>query len=96
MILVFEDLVHHTEAVLRRVCNQVGLTFSTTLLQPTFNRLPIASNSHFESSFRIDGQVTERYRTVLSEQELRAIESRTLPLYERVCASFGYGRGSSS
>ena len=89
LILVFEDLVRDTAAVMRRVAAHLGLPWSPTLQQPTFNGMPVHSNSHFAATTRVDPAVTDRYRTVLSPAAVAAIEARTLPLYEQVCAEFG-------
>jgi len=91
--VIFEDLVAHTDGVMRRICDRVGLTYRDTLTRPTFNGIPIASNSHFERSTRIDPQVNRRYRTILSADDLSTVENRTLPAYEAARANFGLARG---
>jgi hypothetical protein len=85
VILVFEDLVSDTEGTMRTLCDRLGLSWSPTLLVPTFNGLPIKA----DSSYRVarPGIVSEaatRYKQVLADDERRPIEVNALPLYQEV------------
>jgi hypothetical protein len=90
--VIFEDLVAYTENVMQRICDHVGLTYGDALTRPTFNGIPIASNSHFARSTQVDPQVNQRYRTILSAEDLSTVETRTLPVYEAARAKFGLDR----
>jgi hypothetical protein len=87
--VIFEDLVAHTDGVMRRICDRVGLTYGDTLTRPTFNGIPMASNSHFVRSTRVDPQVNRRYRKILTDDDLATVETRALPAYEAARAKFG-------
>jgi hypothetical protein len=63
-ILLFEDLVHQTEAVMQRLCDRLGIGFEPCLLTPTYNSMPVESDSSHVTSFGIDPLVTERHRVV--------------------------------
>ena len=93
IVVIFEELVAHTDQVMQRICDRVGLTYHDTLTRPTFNGMPIASNSHFVRSTQVDPEVTERYRSTLSAEDLSAIETRALPSYAAACAKFGLASG---
>lgn len=90
--IIFEDLVAHTETVMRRLCERVGLAYNETLTRPTFNGIPMASNSQFARSTQVDPQVNQRYRTILNTDDLTAIETRALPMYESARGTFGLDR----
>jgi hypothetical protein len=87
--VIFEDLIAHTDTVMRHICEHVGLTYDDTLTRPTFNGIPIKSNSHFKRSTRVDPEVNQRYRAVLSAEDLSTIETRAVPLYAAARAEFG-------
>ena len=93
IVVLFEDLVAHTSRVMRLLCDRVGLTYGRTLTRPTFNGVPIASNSSFKRSTRVDSEVDQRYRSVLSAVDLSTLETRALPSYEAARAKFGLARG---
>lgn len=61
-VLLFEDLVHRTEAVMRRLCDRMGIAFHTSMLEPTYNSIPVPSDSSHVTSYGIDPLVTERMR----------------------------------
>ena len=45
--ILFNDLVLHTESIMRRICEKTGLQFDPTLCDPTFNGELIKANSSF-------------------------------------------------
>jgi hypothetical protein len=59
LILAYDDLVLRTEKTMRVVAEALGLSWSDTLLEPTFNGRPIRANS----SHRVAGHGVLRDRT---------------------------------
>jgi hypothetical protein len=83
-IIRFEDLIGHTESVMRHLAEFLNIEFNPVLLTPTFNNAPIAANT----SFTIENPgimlaALNRYKT-LSTEELNAIESLTGNDYRKV------------
>jgi len=74
IVCTFESLIGDTEAFMRRVCARTGLDWHPILTLPTFNALPAESNSHFESTQRIDPSAGERFRKVLPADAIATIE----------------------
>lgn len=77
-IVGFEDLVENTERVMAKLAALLGLEFCPTLLRPTFNGIPIESDSSFMPKFGIDRDVVARAR----REETDAARGRPLALYE--------------
>jgi hypothetical protein len=83
-ILKFEDLVTHTESIMRQLAEFLGINFEKILLFPTFNKHLINANTSFESSQSgILKSTVTRYNT-LSEKELQTITQETAEDYEKV------------
>lgn len=80
--VLFEDLVKDTEGVMRLICRRTGLTFSDTLLRPTFNGIPIRSNSQYKAADKVDAASAERFRAVVPAETVAEIERKHLPLYQ--------------
>lgn len=83
-LLSFEQLVVETEHTMRKIADWIGISFSTTLLEPTFNSMPIRA----DSSFPVEGHGVLSSRAAshdgrLDEDVARTIEERTRPLYGR-------------
>ena len=80
IVLSFDDLVRKTEATMRLVCRRIGLDFHPSLVNPTFNWEPMASNSIFgatapgivTSAPARRGVAPRRDRTQVSRVSLRA------------------------
>ena len=53
-LVQFASLVTDPERSMRRLTDRLGLAWDPILLVPTFNGMPIASNSSFSSSMGID------------------------------------------
>jgi len=86
-VIRFKDLVERTEYVMRGLCDYLQINFCTTLLEPTFNYLPIKANSSFEASqFGILKSPVGRYKTVLTRKEIDAIDAVTCSLHESTLA----------
>ena len=88
VVLRFEELVTDTERTMKWLADRFNLTFMPTMLQPTFNSLPIRPNSSFSSqSFEISKSSMERYKQELSASEIAQIDKMTEPVLEDVLAS---------
>lgn len=79
----FENLVTATKSSMEIICKQIGLAWENTLILPTFNSTPVSSNSSFskEKAGLVNLEVTVRYSTFLSKQEVSEINRKYLPLY---------------
>jgi hypothetical protein len=83
-VLNFDDLVKKTEAAMRLVCRRIGLEFHPSLVSPTFNWEPIASNSRFDAT--TPGVVTSapaQRESLLSPAERDYLEAHCMPLYRK-------------
>ena len=87
LVITYEALVQDSERVLRDLCGWLGVSWSATLLVPTFNRLPIGPNSSYDlSDARIHAEAAERWRTVLAPDVVAAVADGTLDLHAQVRA----------
>jgi len=83
LILPFEDCVLETEAAMRRVARYLGIGFELSMLQPTFNGLPIESDSSFGSKQGIDASAVDR-TAMVDEHSRRVVANATAGLYEKL------------
>lgn len=74
--LLFEDLLGQSESSLRTVCQFVGVSFSESLLQLSATTEYVGDA---KGETRILNQNYGKYRTQLSEEEIRSIEEIALP-----------------
>lgn len=88
-IVLFDDLVHRTREVMTMLCGRLGMAYHDCLLTPTFNGMPMLSNSSYRSVAGVDPQATERHRTLLAPEQQATIERLAVPLYERAVAAHG-------
>ena len=88
VVLLFEDLVHRTEAVMRMLCQRMELPFSDVLLQPTYNSMPVLSDSSHVLATGIDEQVTERYRLTLTPGQLEIVAEKASPRFRELQKRF--------
>ena len=88
IVVVFEDLVRRTDAVMRRICERTGLSYGEALLRPTFNGRPVLSDTSFEPKHDIDRSAADR-ATRVSGAHAALIATATRALYDRVRARFG-------
>jgi sulfotransferase family protein len=88
LVVLFEDLIQNTEAVMRRVCERTRLTFRESLLDPTYNGRPVESNSHFRPHIGIDRLALDR-GTILSPDDRSRIAATAGDLYSRAKDQFG-------
>jgi hypothetical protein len=88
VVLLFEDLVHRTGAVMRRLCERMNLSFSDVLLEPTYNSMPVLSGSTQVLATGIDRNVTERYRQTLTPEQLEIVTSKAMPRFREIRERF--------
>jgi hypothetical protein len=88
MIVTFEDLVLRTDATMRAICRWTGLTFDDSLLQPTYNSMPVLSDSSFRLSTGIDPGAADRHLAALTVEQSSAIGEPALRTYAEVEARF--------
>ena len=84
IVLSFDDLVKKTEATMHLVCHRMGLAFHPSLVSPTFNWEPIASNSVF--GVTKPGVVTSApadRELLLSDKERDYLVAHCMPLYNK-------------
>ena len=83
-ILTFEDLVGHTETVMRYLADLLKISFDDALLIPTFNKYPIKANTSFKArQHGIINGTLNRYKK-LSQEELGIIDSMIGGLHREV------------
>ena len=83
VLIRFEDLLSDTEHTMRWLAERVNLTFLPTMLEPTFNSLPISPNSSFGSqSFAVTSSPMERYKQELTSDEIAQIDNMTKSVLE--------------
>jgi hypothetical protein len=75
---------------MRSLAEWLGISFHPTLVEPTFNGLPIKADSSFAvADHGVHAEPLERFREVLPPEEIAFVEERAMPLYERVAALAG-------
>ena len=88
-LIRFEDLVSNTETVMRYLANFLGIEFDDILLVPTFNTLPLETNTSFQvEDHGIVNSHLSREETVTAE-ELNTIERLTSETYPLVLSQVG-------
>lgn len=84
-LVPFEELVGDTEACMRRVARFLGIGFEPGLLTPTFNGMPILSNSAFEAVRGVDERSLDRSEALDAETR-DLVRQRTDAVYTRLRA----------
>ncbi|MGF1452190.1 MAG: sulfotransferase [Opitutales bacterium] len=83
LILSFDDLVRNPEASLQALCKRLELPFADSLRTPSINEIPKRSNSSYsEGTYGFDPEVLERWRSVLSAEEISEVDALSKDLYE--------------
>jgi hypothetical protein len=82
VLVPFETLVADPVSVMMRLAERLDLAWDPILATPTFNGMPIGSNSSFRSVVGIDGSVLARRDSLVGELR-EQIEARNLPVYQR-------------
>ena len=81
-LVSFESIIHHTEGIMRQLCNYLGINFEPCLLKPTFNGLSVRSNSSFPvTGLGIEREPAKR-STHLSPSDATLIDRETRKTYE--------------
>jgi hypothetical protein len=81
-ILTYEALVTETERAMRALAAWLGIDWTPSLLEPSFNRRPIPPNSSFDMpAGGVRTESLERWRVELDHTERSLIEERALPAY---------------
>jgi hypothetical protein len=87
VVSTYEQLVLDTEPTMRRLAERIGISMTPTLLEPTFNGLPIRANSAVAvGRHGILQERAESFRDVLDPETIRRIEALAGDLYERAAA----------
>ena len=82
VLVSYEELVREPERVMRGLAGRLGITFDETLLEPTFNGLPIrADSSEAVSSYGILAERADSHRRTLAAGESEWIERRAGEAY---------------
>jgi len=87
IVIQFERLVNCPEMVMRHICDIVGLNWDPVLTRPTFNSMPIQSNSHYKAVTYVDSSMDENYKQVLDQKTIEYIESISMDAYNLVLPS---------
>jgi hypothetical protein len=83
-IILFEDLIRSTEAVMRYLADFLGIGFDDILLTPTFNKTPVKPNTSFNlEKPGIMFSALERHKN-LSRAESRLVDEITRETYEEI------------
>jgi len=77
MVIKYEDLVIDTENIMRKVCNNIELEYSTSLLEPSFLNKPWAGNSTSGNKFNGISRMPIRSW----EKEITSIETELINRY---------------
>jgi len=88
VVLIFDDLVHRTESVMRTLCDRMDIPFERSLLTPTFNSMPVLSNSSHSPTLGIDKQVTNRHDGSREFVDHARLLQNASARYDNVRASF--------
>jgi hypothetical protein len=85
-VLTYEQLVAEPEAVMRALAAWLGIDWTDSLLNPTFNRCPIPANSSFDlPAGGVRSEPLDRWRIELDDTERSLIEEREMSEYQAVC-----------
>jgi hypothetical protein len=88
LVLLFDDLIHRTEKVMRSLCDRMDIPFERSLLTPTFNSMDVLSNSSHSPARGIDPLVTGRHHLSREFAECEQSVAKASARYDEVRASF--------
>jgi hypothetical protein len=74
ILIDFETLVAAPAACMKRVCRRTGLAWHPTLTEPTFNGMPVKSNSHYENVSHVAPDAGHRFEKVLPGETIARID----------------------
>ncbi len=89
LLVDYDDLVGNTERGMRRVAEFLGLDFEDVLTVPTLMGRPVKGNTSFKDRGKErPGEIytgsQERYKEILTKEEIDIIEKGLRPLYKEV------------
>lgn len=87
IVKTFEDLVKKPDQTMIEIAQHTKIEWHKTLVQPTFNSMPIQSNSHFKGVDFIDPAVADNYKQVLDIETIDLIEKHTAEIYDEALTS---------
>ncbi len=83
-IMGFADLLGTPEMTMQSVADYLGIDFAPSLLNPTFNKFPIKSNSSFAmNDYGVLKDPLFRYHGILTAEEKDYIDQQALELYQQ-------------
>jgi hypothetical protein len=89
LVVKYEDLVTHSESVLKKIADFLEIKFSNSMLVPTIMGVPHGGNSHDgQKNYQISNANISRWHERISELEAMKIEFHLSEFMEK----FGYQR----
>lgn len=86
-IIRFEELLRQPEHMMRALSDWLDIDFTAVLLTPTFNTMPIVSNSTYGMrAFGVSSEPVGRYKTELTGEEIKRMGELTLTLQRQIDA----------
>jgi hypothetical protein len=83
-LLTFEGLLADTESAMRGLAEYLGIEWRPSLVEPSFNGLPIKADSSFQvKGHGVNREPLQRFRELLTPEEIAFVDERATPLYER-------------
>ncbi|MDZ7831115.1 MAG: sulfotransferase [Desulfobacterales bacterium] len=83
ILIRFDSLVQNTEGVMEGLAGKLGIEFTNSMLDPTFNNHSIKANSSFNEKKNLKKQTINRYKEILSQDEIRRIDLLSTELYDK-------------
>ncbi len=80
VFVLFEDLIARPRATLRSLLGRIDLDFEPATMKPTFNQMPIMSDSSFGSKHGIDRSAIDR-ASHLPRETISTVRARTGEVY---------------
>ena len=83
VLVIFEDLLAHTQKIMTALCQHLGLAFSERILEPTFNGSPIRADTSFAAPHPgLLADALDRSRHV-TQKDTAFMETHCRAIYER-------------
>jgi hypothetical protein len=84
IVVLFDDLVERTESVMRTLCRRMGIAFTDVLLEPTYNSMPVLSDSSHAPATGVDRSATIRHVDTLTPEQRAIVADLAMPLFNQV------------
>jgi hypothetical protein len=84
IVLIFDDLVERTEAVMRTLCRRMGIAFQEVLLEPTYNSMPVLSDSSHAPATGVDRSATTRHTDTITAEQRAIVADAAMPLFDEI------------